>query len=73
LTTTSICENLLWKVVALFSGAFNITMPRGGGKGKKQAGGRKQEAEAGSLFMVLETGMEARSWMLEAGKYGLFV
>jgi hypothetical protein len=31
-------------------------------------GPKRQEAEAGSWFMVLEACMEARSWMLEAGK-----
>jgi hypothetical protein len=33
--------------------------------------GRKQEAETGSWFTGLEAGMEARGWILEAGKYGL--
>jgi hypothetical protein len=36
--------------------------------GNERQEGRKQEAEFGSWFIVLEAGMEARSWMPEAGK-----
>jgi hypothetical protein len=35
------------------------------------SGSRKQEA--GSQFMVMEAGMEARGWMLEAEKYRLLL
>jgi hypothetical protein len=33
----------------------------------------RQEAEARGLFMVVEAGMEARDWILEAGKDDLSI
>jgi hypothetical protein len=39
--------------------------------GRERIGGRKQEAEAGSWFMIVEAGMEARGWIREAGKHAI--